>query len=86
MRLWGKIIKENRLVRDIVIETAGDDTRTHKILYSLSEICQALDLEVPIWLDTNIADFKRASKTRFTQDSFIEQIGFDALEIEVIEE
>lgn len=34
----------------------------------------------------NINDFKRHAKTRFTKDSFIEQIDFDYLEIEVIEE
>ena len=30
--------------------------------------------------------FKRHSKTRFRQDSFIEHIEFDYLEIQVIEE
>ena len=45
-----------------------------------------LDLTRPIWLDLNIRDFKRHSKTRFTQDSFIEHIDFDYLEIQVIEE
>ena len=44
------------------------------------------DLENPIWLDNNIADFKRHSRARFNQDSFIENISFDYLEIQVIEE
>ena len=86
MRLWGKIIKDGHLVRDIVAENLSDDTRTHKILYSLDEICQELDLPRPIWLDKNIADFKRNAKTKFTQDSFIEHIEFDAFEIQIIEE
>jgi len=34
----------------------------------------------------NIADFKRHNKTRFTQDSFVESIDFDYLEIQIIEE
>lgn len=34
----------------------------------------------------NIADFKRHYKTRFTQDSFVESIDFDYLEIQIIEE
>ena len=33
-----------------------------------------------------IADFKRHSRARFNQDSFIENISFDYLEIQVIEE
>ena len=44
------------------------------------------DLGTPIWLDMNIADFKRHNKTRFTQDSFVESIDFDYLEIQIIEE
>lgn len=85
-RLWGKIFKDNRLLADTVISNAAIDTRTHKIFNALHDICIEFDLGEPIWLDTNIQDFKRHSKTRFTQDSFIEHIDFDYLEIQVIEE
>ena len=34
----------------------------------------------------NIDEFRRLSHTRFHQDSFIEQLDFDYLEIRVIEE
>ena len=46
----------------------------------------AFDLSVPLWLDVNIADFKRTAKTRFRQDSFVDHIDFDFLEFQVIEE
>ena len=85
-RLWGKIWKHNRLVKDTVICDVSEDTRTHKVFRSLEEICYQLDLENPIWLDSSIADFRRHSRTRFSQDSFIEHIDFDYLEIQVIEE
>lgn len=85
-RLWGKIWKNNHLIKDMTIADDSDDTRTHKIFRALDELCLELDLGKPIWLDSNINEFKRHSKTRFTQDSFIEQIDFDSLEIHVIEE
>lgn len=85
-RLWGKLWKDNRLVKDTVVCDDSKDTRTHKIFRSLEEICYEFDLENPIWLDNVISDFKRHSKARFYQDSFIEQISFDYLEIQVIEE
>ena len=78
-RLWGKIFKDNHMLRDTVIEDDRNDTRTHKIIDSL-------DLGKPIWRDSNIQEFKRHSKTRFYQDSFIEEIPFDYLELQVIEE
>ncbi len=85
-RLWGKIWQDNHLLRDTVIEEESDDTRTHKIFRALDEICHEFDLSKPIWLDKNISEFKRHSRTRFHQDNFIDEIEFDYLEIQVLEE
>lgn len=85
-RLWGKIWKENRMIRDTVIEEESDDTRTHKIFRALDEICYEFDLSRPSWLDATIAEFQRHSKVRFYQDNFIDEIDFDYLEIQVLEE
>lgn len=85
-KLWVKIIKENRLIKDTIIEDATEDTRTHKIFNGLEEACKEFDLAKPIWLDSTIADFKRLNKARFTKDNFIEPIDFDYLELLVLEE
>ena len=70
-RMWAKIFQNNHMLKDICIEDGSDDTRTHKVFHSLDEVCHQFDLGTPIWLDMNIADFKRHNKTRFTQDSFV---------------
>ncbi|MGI6108041.1 MAG: hypothetical protein ACOX8B_08940 [Lachnospiraceae bacterium] len=86
-RLWARTVKKNRLLRDTIIEYPDPDkTRTHKIFDSLTEVCRQFDLPSPIWLDSNISEFKRNSLTRFTQDSFVEEVPFDYLEIRVLEE
>ena len=85
-RLWAKIFKDNRMLKDTVIADDSNDTRTHKILRALEESCYQFDLGKPIWLDATIKDFKLHDRTRFTQDNFIEHIDFDYLEIHVIEE
>lgn len=85
-RLWAREFKDNRMLMDTVIEDGSEDTRTHKVFRAMDEICKQFDLSKPIWLELNIHDFKRNSKARFTQDSFIEEIEFDYLEIQVIEE
>lgn len=71
---------------DTVYTEESDDTRTHKIFRGLDEICREFDLGRPIWLDHNISEFKRLNRTRFRQDSFIEEIEFDCLEIQILEE
>lgn len=85
-RLWAKEIKDNRMLRDMTVEDASDETRTHKVFGALENACMAFDLEKPIWLDANVNEFQSLAKTRFSQDNFIETIAFDYLEIQVIEE
>lgn len=85
-RLWGKIWSDNHLLKDTVYVEESNDTRTRKIFRGLEEICYEFDLGKPIWLDKTIEEFKRHDKARFYQDNFIEEIPFDYLEIQVIEE
>lgn len=85
-RVWGKIMKDNRLIRDITVSDDVEDTRTHKVFHALDEICHTFDLSRPVWLDSNVQEFKRQARTRFHQDSFIDDIDFDYLDFQVIEE
>ena len=85
-RLWGKIFKENKLIKDFTVEDNTDETRTHKVFNAIDKICYEFDLSRPIWLESNIKDFKKHAKVKFRSDSFIEEIDFDYLEIDVIEE
>ncbi|MCR5426886.1 MAG: hypothetical protein K6E81_08665 [Lachnospiraceae bacterium] len=85
-RLWARTFQSTHMLQDLVIADDSADTRTHKIKRALDQVCLQMDLSHPVWLDSNIADFKRVSKTRFTQDSFVDSIPFDYLEIQVIEE
>lgn len=86
-RLWGKIIKDNRMLRDTVIENRNYAmSRTAMVLDAVDQMCYEFDLGHPVWLDKTIEEFKRHDKARFTQDNFIEGIEFDYLEIQVIEE
>ena len=75
-RMWGKIFHENHMLKDTVICIDSDLNRTRN----------EFDLSKPLWLDHNKNDFIHHSKTRFNSDSFVEDIDFDFLEIQVIEE
>ena len=76
-RMWGKVFADNHLLKDFVVENPSlDMTRTKKVFAALETIAHEFDLAVPIWLPSNISDFKR----------FIEAIDFDYLEIQIIEE
>ena len=85
-RLWARTFQNNHMLNDTVICDDREETRTHKVFDALQEVCMQFDLGKPIWLDSNINDFRRHAKTRFRQHSFVEEIDFDYLEIQVIEE
>jgi len=86
MSIWFKLWKNSKLIKDYVFADESKDTRTHKVFKAMDAVCYEFDLGKPIWLDANIAEFKRHAKTRFHQDNFIEAIDFDYLEIQVMEE
>jgi len=86
-RLWVKMIDSGKIVKNMTIENNDSSLkRTKKIFHAIDEACYAYDLSKPLWLDKNISEFKKSSKTRFTKDNFVDEIDFDFLEIEVIEE
>ncbi len=86
MRLWFREIKENRTIRETVITDDSEDTRTHKVLRALQTACSGFDLPLPIWLKSCETEFARSARTRFGKDSFIEDIDFDYLDVQVLEE
>ena len=86
-RMWAKLIKNTRVMKDTVICISDYSlTRTAMVFQSLEDICYQFDLGKPIWLDLTVKEFKEHSKARFYQDNFIESIDFDFMEIQVIEE
>ena len=86
-RLWAKMIVSGKIVKNMTIENSDSSlNRTKKIFSAIDEVCYAYDLSKPIWLDKNINEFKKNSKTQFTKDNFVDDIDFDSLDIEVIEE
>ncbi len=87
LRLWVKIYRNNKIVKDYVAQSNNYNlSRTKMILLCLEEVCHKLDLASPIWLELNIKDFQLHSKTRFYADNFIEATDFDYLEVQILDE
>lgn len=86
MKIWGKLVENTHTVQELTVEDYNRETRTHKIMSALDEICIKMNIGRPIWLEKNIDEFKKRKKTRFTADSFMEEIDFDYLELQVLEE
>ena len=79
MRIWFKEYKDTHLIRDMVVEDNSNVNRTKKIFDAIDKMCYEFDLGKPIWLDTNINEFKRHARVKFRADNFVESIEFDYL-------
>ncbi len=88
MKLWGVLRKKQKIVASRVSEAAkntnlADEEWLHE---AIGEICSALDIARPLILKKHAEDFARFSRVVFRKDDFIEKIGFDQFEIELIDE
>ncbi len=84
-RLWGKIIKKNKIKESYVYESDESLDLEKHVKNGLEDICYHFDLPLPMWLSDNEKHMERFGATAFKKDHFIEKISFDALEIEIIE-
>lgn len=91
-KLWGKILKNSRLMQDTTVFLEGEMDEADMFVDvigvgqdGLRRLCNEFDIETPMWLEPNKREFMRYEKTRFRAANFVDEIGFDYLEIEIIE-
>lgn len=86
-RLWGKIRKNNKTVRDIVVASEKPGLSNEERLQEcIQKICYEFDLQRPMWFPKNQRDYEKYQRVELIQDNFIETIPFDLLELELIDE
>ena len=78
-RLWGRMMKQQRIIRQETIEIENDD-----IEEAFLEICRRFDVQRPIQLPKHNREFEKFGRTFFSREHFTESIDFDKLEIELI--
>lgn len=81
LKIWGKLIKDNKIIKDEVVEVDIERSYQDNLKVCLIEICHKMDIEKPYWLPYNLDEYNKRGKTIFTQDNFIEKIDFDKFEI-----
>ena len=78
-RLWGRMMKQQRIIRQETIEIENDD-----IEEAFLEICRRFDVQRPIQLPKHNREFEKFGRTFFAKEHFTESIDFDRLELELI--
>ncbi len=82
MKLYGKIVKGTNLVKEAMVERYNDTITFRDLLEEcFIELCRELDVPVPLWLKKNTNEFVAYRRTFFTEEQFVDKVGFNRLEI-----
>lgn len=85
-KLWAKRIRKNHIIDSITVKNKEEITPNEKRDKCLKEICQKLDLSVPVWLNKHDLEFSQFKYVTFYPQDFIDEVDFDKLEIELIDD
>lgn len=85
IKIWGKLIKNNKIIKQEVVTSDEAGSYQENLKRCITEICYKMDIQKPYWLNSNLEEYNRRSKTSFTRHNFIEDIDFDKFIIEDID-
>ena len=80
-RLWARIINKHRIERQ-----GTYDCRYEDVQEALTELCWEFDIPRPIWLPKHDREYGEFRRTRFLPEHFIEEVPFQRLEIEYLDD
>ena len=81
MKVWAKIMKGDKLAKDIIFE--GDYALNSSGFQSmLQEIAYRLDIATPVTLESHIKHFAQFNRTKYLPRDFVEEVDFTAFILE----
>lgn len=82
MKLYGKIIRDTKILRDsFVVEEDSTLQFRDRLEKCFIDLCREIGIPVPIWLEKNTKEFAYFRRTFFTNEQFVEKVNFDRFEI-----
>ncbi len=80
-RLWARVITDHKIeMQDTYPCQWGEESR------ALTELCKQFDIPSPIWLPKHEREYESFRRTAFLKEHFVEEVGFDRLEIEFLDD
>ena len=80
-RLWAKIIKKHRIEKQATVPCAFAGVED-----ALTELCHEFDIPRPLWLNKHYREFEEFRRTQFLPEHFMEDVPFQRLDIEFLED
>ena len=81
MKIWGKVIKKEQILKSKTLEVDPSSTTFFDMLKTL---CEKLNISTPVLLDKHVYDFNAFHMCMFSSDDFIEEVLFDRFTLEMV--
>lgn len=81
IKIWAKIIVDNKITKDIIYESVDNYTR-EEFFDHLSDICHQLNIPTPVLISNHYETYENFNMVKFLPRDFVESLDFDKLEIE----
>ncbi|MEX1378139.1 MAG: hypothetical protein AB1Z23_11795 [Eubacteriales bacterium] len=82
VKVWGNIIKKNNIVQSAFL-SFEEEPNLELYTNAIQEICDELDLEMPMILSKHKSDMNLFNLVKFTPADFIEKVDFQRFDIEI---
>ena len=80
-RLWARIIVKHRIAQQATAPCTFDDVEE-----VLTQLCRDFDIPCPMWLNKHENEFSSFRHTAFLPEHFVEEVPFQKLEIEYLDD
>ena len=81
VRIWAKVIKRGKIVKQYVLEKT-ETMDYSKFFEYVREICENLDIPTPVIIKTHLFNYANYNNLKLKADDFVEKIYFDRLVLE----
>ena len=78
VKIWGKLLCDNKIVKDTTIEV---DAHSTTFFDMLKQLCAKLSIPTPVLLSKHVYDFNLFNICTFKPDDFVESVFFDRFEL-----
>lgn len=78
VKIWGKLLVDNKIIRDATIAV---DEKSTTFFDMLKQLCSSLNIPTPVLLTKHVYDFNLFNICTFKPDDFVESVVFDRFEL-----
>ena len=82
VKIWGNIIVKNKIV-DSRMLSYDEEPALDLYLYAVHELCNELDLAMPVVLSKHKNDMETFNLVKFLPADFIENVSFQRFDVEI---